>query len=65
MTRRKFVHRLIEIWPAVAIGVSALARKASAQKAKLRKFVRAHPMSWYPGPVKPLQDIHKQGKWSG
>jgi len=65
MTRRRFVRKLIETWLVVAVGVSALARKALAQKAKLRKFVRAYPMNRYPGPVKPLQDICKQGKWSG
>jgi hypothetical protein len=65
MTRRKFVHRLIETWPVVAVAVSALARRASAQTAKLRTFIRAHPLNGYPGPVKPLQDIFKQGKWSG
>ena len=65
MTRRNFVRKMLETWPAAGVIVSALARKASAQKAKLRRFVRAHPMGWYPGPVKPLQDIHKQSKWSG
>ncbi len=65
MTRRRFVRKLIETWSIVAVGALALARETSAQKAKLRKFVRAHPVSRYPGPIRPLQDIFKQGKWSG
>ncbi|HUV67050.1 MAG TPA: hypothetical protein VMW24_24395 [Sedimentisphaerales bacterium] len=65
MTRRKFVCKLIETWPVVAVGASALARRASAQKARLRKFVRAARMNQYPGPIKPLHDICRQGKWSG
>ncbi len=65
MTRRTFVRKLIETWPVIAVGVSALARKASAQKARLRKFVHAARMNQYPGSVKPLQDIFKQSKWSG
>lgn len=65
MTRRKFVCRLIEMWPVVAAGASALTRRVSAQKTKLRTFVRAARISQYPGPVKPLQDISRQGKWSG
>jgi len=65
MTRRTFVRKLIEAWSVVAVGASALAHKASAQKARLRKFVRAARMNQYPGPVKPLQDISRQGKWSG
>ena len=65
MTRRKFVRRLVEMWPVVAAGAAALAGRVSTQKARLRKFVFAARMDKYPGPVKPLQDIHTEGKWSG
>ena len=65
MTRRKFVCGLIEMWPVVAAGASGLTRRVSAQKTKLRKFACAARISQYPGTVKPLQNISRQGKWSG
>ena len=65
MTRRKFIHKLTQIGSVIITGASIFARKASAQKAKLRKFVHAVPMGRYPGRVKPLHDNFEQGKWSG
>ena len=65
MTRRKFVHRLIKACTVIAAGVFTLGRKGDSQEAKRRKFVRAFRINGYPGPVKPMQKILKQGKWSG
>jgi len=64
MTRRKFIRKLTETCSFIVAGASAFTQGASAQKAKLCKFVRAVPMRQYPGPVKPLHDIFEQGKWS-
>lgn len=65
MTRRKFIRKLTQICSVVVAGAFTFARRASAQEAKLRKFVRAVPMRRYPGRVRPLHDIFEQGKWSG
>jgi hypothetical protein len=60
MTRRKFIRKLIKAGSPIVVGVLWLAKKTSP-----RKFVRAFRVKKYPGPLKPLQDISKQGKWSG
>jgi hypothetical protein len=60
MTRRKFIRKLIKAGSAIVVGISWLAKNTSP-----RKFVRAFRVEKYPGPLKPLQDISKQGKWSG
>ncbi|MHC4171861.1 MAG: hypothetical protein ACYTBX_10420 [Planctomycetota bacterium] len=60
MTRRKFIHKLIKAGSAIAIGTSWLTKKVTP-----RKFVRAVRLKKYPGSLKPLRDISKQGKWSG
>ncbi len=60
MTRRKFIHKLIKAGSAIAVGTSWLAKKATP-----RKFVRAARLKKYPGSLKPLRNISKQGKWSG
>jgi hypothetical protein len=60
MTRRKFIQDLIKGGAAIIVGVCWLAEKASP-----RKFVRALRLKKYPGFLKPLQDVHKQSKWSG
>jgi hypothetical protein len=65
MTRRKFVHRLIKACTVIASGVFAQGRKGSSRETKRHKFVRAFRVKGYPGPVKPMQSILKQGKWSG
>jgi hypothetical protein len=44
----------------IAVGAWWLVKNASP-----RKFIRAVRQKKYPGPVKPLGDISKQGKWSG
>ncbi|MBN1393110.1 MAG: hypothetical protein JW947_09955 [Sedimentisphaerales bacterium] len=60
MTRRKFIQELLKAGAAVIVGVSWLAKKASP-----RRFVRAFRIKKYPGAVKPLRNVHEQGKWSG
>jgi len=65
MTRRKFVHRLIKTCSVIAAGVFALGRKGGSREAKRRRFVRAFRVKGYPGPIKPMQNIIKQSKWSG
>ncbi|HCO93823.1 MAG TPA: hypothetical protein DIU00_07730 [Phycisphaerales bacterium] len=60
MTRRKFVRKLIGAGSMIVAGASLFAKKASP-----RKFVRAIRFKGYPGPVKPMENILKQGKWSG
>jgi len=60
MTRRKFIRRLIKAGSAIVVGISWLAKNTTP-----RKFVRAIRVKKYPGHLKPLQDISKQGKWSG
>ena len=60
MTRRKFIRNVVKAVTAIVVGTWWLARKASP-----RKFVRAFKLNKYPGSLKPLQNIHKQSKWSG
>lgn len=60
MTRRKFIRRLIKAGSAIVVGASWLISRASP-----RKFIWAVLVKKYPGPLKPLRDISKQGKWSG
>ncbi|MHC4595958.1 MAG: hypothetical protein ACYS9C_12605 [Planctomycetota bacterium] len=60
MTRRKFIHKLIKAGSAIAIGASWLVMKATP-----RKFMWAVRLKKYPGSLKPLRNISKQGKWSG
>ncbi len=60
MTRRKFIHKLIKVGAAVLAGTYWLAKKAVP-----RKFVWAAGLKKFPGSLKPLSNINKQGKWSG
>jgi hypothetical protein len=60
MTRRKFIQELIKATSAITVGICWLAKKTAP-----RRFVRAIRLKKYPGFLKPLQDIHKQSKWSG
>jgi hypothetical protein len=60
MTRRKFIQQFLKAGAAVIVGVYWLAEKTSP-----RKFIRAIRLKNYPGVLRPLQNIHKQGKWSG
>ncbi|MBA7568189.1 hypothetical protein ES708_09910 [subsurface metagenome] len=73
MTRRKFIQKLIKFGAAVIAGTCWLAKKAVPAPASPdarrgggpRKFVWAAGLKKYPGSLKPLSDIRKQGKWSG
>ena len=60
MTRRKFIQKLIKAGSAIAVGASWLMSKAAP-----RKFVWAVRLKKYPGSLKPLRDVYKEGKWSG
>ena len=60
MTRREFIQQLLKVGAVVIVGVSWL-----AEKTPLHRFVRADSLGKYPGSLRPLKDIHKQGKWSG
>jgi len=60
MTRRKFIQKLIKVSLTVIVGTFWLIKKAAP-----RKFVRAVRLKNYPGSLKRLRNIHKQGKWSG
>jgi hypothetical protein len=60
MTRRRFIQKLMRAGSAILIGTSWLAKKAAP-----RKFVRAVRLGKYPGPLRPLDNISTQGKWSG
>jgi hypothetical protein len=60
MTRRKFIQKLIKAGSAIIAGTWWLAKKAVP-----RKFMWAVKLNKYPGSLRPLQDVHKQGKWSG
>jgi hypothetical protein len=60
MTRRKFIQELLKAGASIVIGVCWLVKKASP-----RRFVRAVRLNKYPGSLKSLPDVQKQGKWSG
>jgi hypothetical protein len=60
MTRRRFVQRLLKAGSAILLGIVWLGKKALP-----RKFVWAKRLEKYPGPLKTLGDVSKQGKWSG
>jgi hypothetical protein len=60
MTRRIFIQKFIAAGSMIAMGASWLVKNAAP-----RKFIRAVRQKKYPGPVKPLGDISRQGKWSG
>jgi len=60
MTRRKFIRKLVNAGSMVIVGAGWLAEKTG-----LRRFVRAGKLKKYPGSLRPLKDICKQGKWSG
>jgi hypothetical protein len=60
MNRREFMEK------ALFAGSALLAFGLDAVKAVVpRKFLRAKPVSKYPGRVKSLNAINSQSKWSG
>ena len=60
MTRRKFVRKLMGAGSIIVAGASLFIKKATPHK-----FIRAIRFKKYPGPLRPMGDISKQGKWSG
>ncbi|MBN2594090.1 MAG: hypothetical protein JXA81_11325 [Sedimentisphaerales bacterium] len=60
MTRRKFIRKLIVAGSAIVAGASWFINKTTP-----RKFIRAVKFKKYPGLIRPMGDISKQGKWSG
>jgi hypothetical protein len=60
MTRRKFILKLAGTGLTIVAGALCFIKKAAP-----RKFIRAVRFKKYPGLVRPLGDISKQGKWSG
>jgi len=67
MTRRKFIRKLIKAGLAIVVGAGWLVGKAAPPPSGVlrSKFVRAVRLKKYPGSLKPLRNIVKQGKWSG
>jgi hypothetical protein len=60
MNRREFLEK------ALFAGSAVLAFGLSIAKAVVpHKFLRAKPVTKYPGQLKPLDDINTQSKWSG
>jgi len=60
MNRREFLEKSLMACSAVlAFGLRV------AKAAVPHKFLRARPVSKYPGRLKPLGDINTQSKWSG
>jgi hypothetical protein len=60
MNRREFLEK------ALVAGSAVLAFGLSVAKAVVPcRFLRAKPISKYPGRLKPLNDINLQSKWSG
>lgn len=60
MTRRRFVQSILKTGSAILLGVVWLGKKAVP-----RRFIWAARLKKYPGPLKTLGDIGKQGKWGG
>jgi len=60
MTRRKFIRKLMGAGSMIVAGASLFVKKATP-----RKFIRAVRFKKYPGSLRPMGDISKQGKWSG
>ncbi len=67
MTRRKFIQKLIKAGSTILVGAWWLAKKAVPPPSGVlrSKFVWAVKTKKYPGSLKPLQEVHKQSKWSG
>jgi hypothetical protein len=56
---------LIKTCAAVTAGLFVSGRRCNSKETKRRKFIRAFRIKNYPGPVKAMPNILKQGKWSG
>jgi hypothetical protein len=60
MTRRKFLQKMLTAGSAVLAAGLVLAKIVLP-----RRFLRAKPLSRYPGRLEALGDITSQAKWSG
>lgn len=60
MTRRKFLHKIIQTGLLGLSGLWWLAKRTVP-----RKFIRAIHTKSYPGSVRPLSKINKNANWSG
>jgi hypothetical protein len=60
MTRRKFLHKIIQTGLLGLSGLGWLAKHTVP-----RRFTRAIRTRNYPGSVEPLSKINKKAKWSG
>ncbi len=60
MTRRTFIQKMIIAGSGALAAVLVLAKKISP-----RRFLRARPVSEYPGRLKNMENITTQAKWSG
>jgi hypothetical protein len=60
MTRRTFLQKILAVGSAVLVAGWALAKTVVP-----RRFMRAKPLSKYPGRLKIVANITSQSKWSG
>jgi hypothetical protein len=60
MTRRKFIENIFKFGTTIIIGGLWAAKKVLPEK-----FVYALKLDKYPGAIKPLSTITKNGKWRG
>jgi len=60
MKRRTFLYKILTGCSAVAVVAFALAKSAIP-----RRFLRAKPVSKYPGRIKRIENIASQSQWSG
>jgi hypothetical protein len=60
MTRRSFLQKIMTAGATVLVAGWALAKTVVP-----RSFVRARPLSKYPGRLKNIDNINSQSKWSG
>jgi hypothetical protein len=65
MTRRKFLHKIIQTGLLGLSGLWWLATRAIGKHTMPRKFVRAIQAKNYPGSLGRLSKINKTAKWSG
>jgi len=60
MNRRAFLQKILAASSTVLVAGWALAKTVVP-----RRFLRAKPISKYPGQLKTISNINSQSKWSG
>jgi hypothetical protein len=60
MTRRTFLQKILAAGSTVLVAGWVLAKTVAP-----RRFLRAKPLSKYPGRLKTITNITSQSKWSG